>query len=403
MVRMLLITACLITLSVHGQDGCPFTDYMRFDSVMTSTAVPFGANTPVAGGAAQTLYMDVYEPVGDTSAHRPAVVITYGGSFIGGSRADVAPLCRTFARLGYVAVAPDYRTGLFLPNEFTTTLAVMRGDHDMRACVRYLRRSVAELGDPYRIDTGRIIQGGISAGAISAIHATYLDKSSEIPPILYGDTADLGGIEGNSGNPGYSSAVAACFSFSGAIGDTSWIEAGDVPLCSLHEVGDQVVPYGTQEVSVFGIPTGLVASGSHDIHLRMDHIGVPNCFLSYPGSDHVGYLTYDETNAIDLVVQFCSRVVCGEPAGCGTLYAAVPDHADPEQFELVPNPADIFTTIRSDRPGTFVLMDQQGRVLREVEVGSGADRVPTTDLASGLYLVRSMGSSKVSGKLLVVH
>ena len=403
MTRQIALFSMLPALALHAQGDCPYAEYDRFDTLVETHAVPFGANTPVLGGPAQTLLMDVYEPGGDTTAHRPVVVITYGGSFIAGSRADVAPLCRTFARLGYVAVAPDYRTGFFLPNEFTTSLAVMRGDHDMRACVRYLRRSVAEMGDPYRIDTARIVQGGISAGAISAIHATYLDKSIEVPPILYGDTADLGGIEGNSGNPGYSSAVAACFSFSGAIGDTSWIETGDVPLCSLHEVGDEVVPYGTQEVNVFGIPTGLIASGSHDIHLRMDHVGVQNCFLSYPGADHVGYLNYDEENAVDLVVQFCSRVVCGEPVGCGTLYASVPDHADPERIELAPNPADIFTTIRSDRPGTFVLMDQQGRVLREVEVGPGADRISTSDLASGLYFVRSMGSSKVSGKLLVVH
>ncbi len=161
-----------------------YTDPALFDSLTVTLAVPFGANTGV-GGTLQTLYMDVYAPVGDTLSERPVVLVAFGGSFVAGSRADVAEICEAFAHRGYVAVAPDYRVGFFFPNATTTQQAVMRGAHDMRACVRFLRKTVAEDGNPYGIDVDRIIVGGVSAGAIAAIHATYLDQPAELPRCWY--------------------------------------------------------------------------------------------------------------------------------------------------------------------------------------------------------------------------
>ncbi|MCB0765422.1 MAG: alpha/beta hydrolase, partial [Flavobacteriales bacterium] len=302
----LLSAVCVISPLFLGAQDCStgrYTDPGAFPDVTVTQAVEFGSNTAVSGGT-QILRMDVYEPTGDLLTERPVVLVAFGGSFIAGTRADVADICMTFAHMGYVAVAPDYRVGFFLPNEATTTRAVMRGSHDMKACVRYLRKTVAEDGNPYGIDPDRIISGGVSAGAISAIHATYLDQEAEIPAVLVPEAPALGGVEGNSGTPGYSSAVFACYSFSGAIGDTSWIVPNDRPLASVHEVGDNVVPYYTQEVAVIGIPTGLIASGSHDIHVRLDNIEVPNCFLSYPTNGHVGYLTSDPVNSVGFVAQF---------------------------------------------------------------------------------------------------
>ena len=91
-----------------------------FDSVTVSTVV-FGSNTPVTGTGTEILEMDVYQPMGDVLPDRPVVIVAFGGSFISGSRADVAPLCIAFAKLGFVAVAPDYRVGFFFPNIATTT------------------------------------------------------------------------------------------------------------------------------------------------------------------------------------------------------------------------------------------------------------------------------------------
>lgn len=390
-----LLFAMGLAWSLFAQSECSngrYLDPMHFDSVMVTSAVTFGSNTPVSGGGPQTLRMDIYEPVGDALAQRPVVVVAYGGSFIAGQRSDVAELCQRFAHLGYVAVAPDYRVGFFFPNAHTTELAVIRCVHDMRAAIRYLRKTVVEDGDPYRIDPDRIIVGGVSAGGIGALHVTYLDQSSEIPAILYPDTLTIGAIEGNSGSPGYSSDVVACWSMSGAIGDTSWIQPGDQPCISLHEEGDAVVPYGTQEVSVIGIPTGLIASGSSDVHRRLDHLGIPNCFLSYPGADHVGYLTYDTEHAFGAVARFCADVVCGQEITCEQLPVAVAEVQDGSQPGAYPNPTMGPLNVRIQERGVLTLMDAAGRSVLQLNVVPGALALDLSALPNGLYTLRVQGT-----------
>ena len=363
-----------------------------FADVTVTSGVVFGSNTGVSGGT-QTLRMDVYEPTGDVLTARPVILVAFGGSFIAGSRADVADLCMNFAKMGYVAVAPDYRVGFFFPNEATTIRAVMRGAHDMKACVRYLRKSVAELGNPYNIDPERIISGGVSAGAISAIHAVYLDEDAEVPAVIAGEMPALGGIEGNSGSPGYSSDVMACYSFSGAIGDTLWVQPGDEPLVSVHEVGDGIVPYYTQEVSVIGIPTGLVASGSHDLHIRFNSLGIPNCFLSYPGSEHVGYLTYDPVNSVAFAALFCAEVACGLAPTCG-LTTAVDEHHVNDQLNVLPNPTSGVLQFQLDTPALISILDVSGREVMVQKVAPGTVRLDISALPDGVYVLRSQGASE---------
>lgn len=366
-----------------------YTDPAHFPDVTVTTAIEFGANTGVSGSN-QILRMDVYEPTGDALAERPVVLVAFGGSFISGTRADVADICNAFAKLGYVAVAPDYRVGFFLPNATTTTRAVMRGAHDMRACVRFLRKTVAENSNPYRIDPDRIIIGGVSAGAISAIHATYLNEESEIPAVLVPESAAMGGIEGNSGSPGYSSEVLACYSFSGAIGDTTWIVPGDKPLASVHEVGDGVVPYYTQEVSVVGIPTGLIASGSHDIHIRFDHVDVPNCFLSYPGNGHVGYMQSDPQTALGFVGQFMADLVCGQEVSCGNLLTTSVAELPADQVATpYPNPASDVVWLDLPAGEWATLSDLQGRVLQTTRAITDRVQFDLSGLASGIYVVNT--------------
>jgi len=379
--------------SAHGQ-GCGEGRYQieQFTSVTEVLGVTFGSNTAVSGGA-QTLKMDVYMPTGDVLVARPVILVAFGGSFIGGTRSDVADLCRTFAKMGYVAVAPDYRVGFFFPNATTTTRAVMRGAHDMKACIRYLRKSVEELDNPYGIDTDKIIAGGVSAGAISAIHATYLDQEAELPAVLAAESATIGGVEGNSGNPGYSSAVFACMSLSGAIGDTLWVNAGDPPLVSVHDVGDGVVPYYTQEVSVIGIPTGLVASGSYDLHQRCAHLDLPNCLLPYPGTGHVAYLNSDPVGSVGFVATFCGQLVCNEPTTCGTIITAVEDIHGEDAFTVFPNPTTGLLQFTLATASNVQLMDVSGRVVMQQKVSSGIQRLDLGGLPDGLYTLYVQGST----------
>lgn len=359
-----------------------------FTDVDVTSAVVFGSNTGV-NGSNQTLRMDVYEPAGDALALRPVVICAFGGSFVGGSRADVAPICTDMAKRGFVAVANDYRVGFFLPNQTTTMRAVMRGAHDMNACVRYLRKSVAELGNPYGIDTTRIYIGGVSAGAISALHAMYLDQDSEIPSQIAAELPGLGGLEGNSGSPGYSSRAHGIYSFSGAIGDSSWVVAGDPPLASIHEVGDGVVPYYTAPVYVVGLPTGLTASGSHDIHLRAAHQGLVNCFKSYPGTGHVGYLSSDQANALNWTALFLSELACGTTVSCG-LSTGIADASD-IRFMVAPNPTHGPVRIELPTAALVELLDLTGRVLLQERLPGGSATLDLGPLPVGVYVMRTDG------------
>jgi acetyl esterase/lipase len=370
---------------------------------------PFGASQ----GSPQSLKMDVYEPEGDQITNRPVVVVAFGGSFIGGSRGQMESLCREFARLGYVAVAPDYRVGLFFPiDELNTTLAVLRGAHDMKGCVRYLRKTVAEDGNPYGIDPNMIFVGGVSAGAISAIHAAYLDDlATEIPDYLVNDTAGLGGLEGNTGPLEYTSEVQGVFSYSGTIGDTSWIAENDVPIISFHEEGDGVVPYTTEEVAVSGIPTGLIASGSFDLHIRADNAGMDNCFTGYPGNGHVGFLGNSNYNEVlGKTADFLADIVCGEPIDCGeVLYDGNTsvNQLEVNEVKLYPNPASDFMVVdfseSSHELNSWTLIDLQGKSVLEGVFSSVIQKIDVSSVESGSYVLRAWGKEALGEMPLVIQ
>lgn len=400
-----LFASLLIAPHLHAQECGTgrYTDYAFFADVDSTAGVAYGSNINLSGQE-QVLQMDVYEPVGDTLAARPVVLVAFGGSFVTGARGDVAPLCITLAHLGYVAVAMDYRVGLFLPNESTTMHAVMRCVHDMKGCIRYLRKTVAEDGNPYRIDPDRIIVGGVSAGAIGALHLTYMDQPSELPAALVADSASVGGLEGDSGSPGYSSDVMACYAFSGAIGDTTWIQPGDQPWCGVHESGDPTVPCFTEEAYAFGIPTGIIVSGGHDIYERATHIGVPNCYLQYEAAQHVGYLTYDPTYSVDVVVQFLARVVCGtDPIGCPSILLNVEDAPAAAALHLYPSPATDRVSIDLPHAAVLGVFTMQGAEVMRRSFQQGTVQLDVSGLPDGVYLVRSVDGAAWQARLVKVH
>ena len=191
--------------------------------------VLFGSNTGV-NGQSQDLLLDIYEPSGDISAVRPVILWGFGGSFVGGSRGQVGFLCEDYAALGYVAIAYDYRIGFFIPSSISTALAVLRGAHDTRGAVRWLYKSAQE-GNPYRIDTNRIFVAGVSAGAVSAIHAAYLFEGDSVFDYFTPQTWNsLGDFSGLSGNEGYSEKVHGVVNYSGAVGLNEWIDADEVTV-----------------------------------------------------------------------------------------------------------------------------------------------------------------------------
>ena len=320
-----LISLTLISFSLSQECTDGRYEQEIFDNVYVTSGVYYGTNIQegLFGDSNEDLYLDVYEPYGDDLENRPVVIFMFGGSFIGGSRtsSDIVELCTRYAKRGYVAVAIDYRLTLDLlifANETTAYKAASKGIHDLKGAIRFLRMN-DQLYNDYRIDTDRIYAGGVSAGGISAVNAAYLDQDSEIPPFIEDWLADNGGLEGNSGNPGYDSSFHGVINLCGAVGETSWIAENDLPIVNLHGTADDVVPYGDGLITLFGLNMGVAGSGA--IHDRMMQLGNSSSLLTWEGVGHTPFISssayMDET--IEFSSEFMYDLVCAQNFELGDL------------------------------------------------------------------------------------
>ncbi|MET4076597.1 carboxylesterase family protein [Hymenobacter sp. UYCo722] len=267
-----------------------------FSSVAVTANVQYGQTTNFLGNP-QALLMDIYQPTGDATAERPVIIFAHQGGFVTGSRTEsyMVAVCTQFAKLGYVTASIDYRLNPFLVINTTDTTGVSRaaiqGMQDLRAAVRFFRKDAA-TANAYRVSPSRIVVGGASAGAFMAIEVGYLDKASEVTADV--NLAALGGIEGNSGNPGYNSFPLAVLNLSGATNPPSIIEAGNAPLYSAHGTSDAVVPYFKGRVGA-GLPPKYVM-GSGVLNPYASSVGVLNVLRRFSKAPHIPQYPVQSSN-----------------------------------------------------------------------------------------------------------
>tara|TARA_Y100000996_G_scaffold237838_1_gene186887 strand:+ start:372 stop:1508 length:1137 start_codon:yes stop_codon:yes gene_type:complete len=264
----------------------------------------------------QTLYMDIYEPVGDSFEDRPIIFFMFGGSFVTGSRdsGNMVALCNSYASKGYVAVAIDYRiTPSLILNASSQNAykAVIKGIHDLKAAIRYFRMNDQQSND-YRIDSDRVFVGGVSAGAIASLNAAYINNESEALSLVSQTYLDeVGGLDGLSGNPGYSSEVHGIVNFCGAVGDYNWIEQGDVPIVSMHGDQDGTVPYSDDLVTLFGLDVQVY--GSYIINETMNNLDNYSVLYTYEGGGHVPFNSNNMDFEFEYTSEFLYDIVCSGP------------------------------------------------------------------------------------------
>jgi acetyl esterase/lipase len=371
-----------------------------FPNVTVTSGVPYGSAVTFAG-TTQTLLMDIYQPTGDALAQRPVIIFAHQGGFVVGSRTDayMVAVCTQFAKLGYVTASIDYRlgfviTGLNAPADTPQVAkAAIRGMQDMRAAVRFFRKDAATT-NTYRIHPSYITVGGSSAGAFAALEVGYLDKASEAP--AYADIAGLGGVEGQSGNPGYSSAVLAVLNLSGATESPSIIEAGNAALLSVHGTADATVPYLQGRVGSILPPKYVFGSGR--LNPRATAVGVRNTLRTLRGAGHIPF----ENNAAyaDTTFRAIRDFLRPVLAQAGTVVTAsrLGSPAAPAA-QAFPVPAE--EAIRLVLPQAWALpaeaqlLDAAGRVVRTISPTTRELNLLRGSLKAGLYLLKFPGQVPV--------
>lgn len=332
-------------------------------SQASKTSVFYGSNftfLPLLQGGhfkCQPLQMEVYRPVGDTETARPLIIYLHTGNFFpypangscGGLLTDSANVAfaTRLAQMGYVVAVADYRLGWNpfsdqeLIRRFTLINAAYRGVQDVRTCIRYFRKNVAEGGNEFGIDPDKIVVWGQGTGGYLSLATAYLDNFGEIyttadpnkfklpvpgigfiPMVQENYNGDVFGVQAAPGvvdatynaisgfplgdtmyvqnHPGYSSDFHLAVNMGGALGDSSWMDAGDVPLISYHVPSDFFAPC---ETGILNVPTltgpqpVVEVSSSCDMQDIAAELNLNDIFETIPdGFDPYGELSISSKN-----------------------------------------------------------------------------------------------------------
>lgn len=379
-----------------------------FDSVSVSADIPYGFNFNYKGDST-VLYLDIYQPVGDTLQARPLVVLAHGGAFVQGNRkaADITTVCKRLAAMGYVTVSIQYRIGVnvtsgnTLEKEFQQ--AVWRGMQDGRAAVRYMNKTIVN-GNPYKVDPNQIYAGGISAGGVLGLHLAFLDHPQEASTLAI-DTNLLGGLEGNSGNPGYSWKVKGVVSLCGALANVTYMNNNkDISICNMHGTNDATVPYKTDYFVFFGADVALLQGGfSVDSAARAQQMDTR--LHTFEGADHVPFSGTTPTQMLymDTTIDYVSRYLYKHVTGLTPAGISV-QKQKAAAFSSFPNPAVNTVQIAFETRGerNLVLWSSEGKAVREMTCNDTTNSLDIKGLTPGFYFLEVReGNQKQIQKLLI--
>lgn len=186
---IVVLLACIVGNSLQAQ-----TRYLdkQFDFNRTRDVVYANKPVEISPGSID-LKLELFSPAGDdVPVAKPAVILIHGGGFVNGSRFNLRliEMCEDMAQRGWVCVSIDYRLAGDKPiisDEITSTdwwatlpppgqseddrtIAIVAAMEDTLSVHRWLTANAESLG----VDTSRIGIGGSSAGAITALLASYV-------------------------------------------------------------------------------------------------------------------------------------------------------------------------------------------------------------------------------------
>ena len=250
--------------------------------LQTITGVEYGKAVNEKG-VNQSLTLDLYVPPAMAPpAPRPTIVLVHGGSFVGGSSADMAGEARTWAVRGFVTVSINYRlASVETVGGAGQLVAASNAIDDAMESARWLKANAATYG----IDPARLGYVGFSAGGAIALGVAIATDLTPGGPLA-----------------AYSPGVAAAISTGAHL--TPGIDAGvlsfedsDAPIMMFHYDTDTAT--GNSAAYAFRTCAATRASGN-------------TCdFIQQPGTGHTTWLAPGGTWWANKVGPFIWRWLLG--------------------------------------------------------------------------------------------
>jgi acetyl esterase/lipase len=156
--------------------------------------------------------LDIYEPAGDASIVRGALVWFHPGGFTEGDKSKEADLATDMAKRGYVVFDVDYTLTNFAWFDMDARIAAANVAHlEAQAAIMFVRAHATQYG----IDPALVFAGGYSAGAIIAFDLDY------------GATVPAARIDGAFAIAGYTNDIP---------------QPGAAPMLDFHGSNDLLIP-----------------------------------------------------------------------------------------------------------------------------------------------------------------
>ncbi len=270
----------------------------------------------------QELYLDRYALDEAADAPRPCMIFAFGGGFVQGERNHeyYSIYFDHLAREGVVVVSIDYRLGLknLDPNGGVVAMidvfqnAVNMAVEDMYAATNYVISNAEEWG----VDTSKIMIGGSSAGAITAVQAEWMrcngDVRAQVLPADFRYAAVV-------------SCAGAIFSVKGK----PKFKSEPAPMMLFHGTSDRNVPYDHSSM------LGVGFYGSAYIVEQLEKLDSPYWFYSAEYVDHkMAGLPY--IYSCDLITQFINDfVIRGERLQITTDVVDLDGEKQPTRFKVM--------------------------------------------------------------------
>lgn len=456
----------------------------QFTSVKKTADVKYGENMGYNSSflSTENLMMDVYEPDGDTATNRPVIILGHGGSYLSlyqwgvKEQYSVVELCNRFAKLGYVAVSISYRLGWSAGSadaetrEKTIINAVYRAMQDFKTCVRYFKKDASTV-NLWNVDPCKIFVGGTNSGGYSALATGTLNQQSELHGVKFldsngnpyidqsktGDFDGFGGTQNINNHTGYTSDPRAILALGAATGDSSWIEAGEIPVVAFAGVNETATPYNTAIVITSSGTAIIVVSGAGDFMPSVADKGNNDIFAAAglpqgpPNKNGAGQITqsieglypfhgvgfepwswYDANQPIgepslnpgaseikgklyiDTIMAYTAprfyEIIKDNSACQVTVGINEVEETSTVDFTLAPNPSSSTITLFSSSSDvnitSVILYDFNGRAVRTMANNQAYYAVMNVaDLANGMYAIeiKSADGGQAIKKVIVQH